>query len=187
MDFTQDWFSVNIPNWNLWLARFRGKRCRFMEIGCFEGRSTVWMLEKILTHPEAQIVCIDPFIIDTDASIDTAGAERRFRANTKPWEDKVTLMVRRSEDVLPKFRSTFDFIYIDGSHLSSDVYLDGILSWPLLNPGGLMVFDDYFFDMPIWKGHEWKKTCHGIEKALDAINGYSIIHKSHQVAVLKHK
>ena len=36
-----------------------------------------------------------------------------------------------------------DLIYIDGSHLAKDVLSDAILSWKLLKPSGVMIFDDY--------------------------------------------
>lgn len=40
----------------------------------------------------------------------------------------------------------FDLVYIDGSHMRVDVLVDAVLAWPLLQPGGLMVFDDYEWD-----------------------------------------
>ena len=42
----------------------------------------------------------------------------------------------------------FDFIYIDGSHIAKDVLTDACMAWPLLMPKGLMVFDDYMWE--IW-------------------------------------
>ena len=35
-----------------------------------------------------------------------------------------------------------DLIYVDGSHFAKDVLLDAALGFELLNPGGVMVFDD---------------------------------------------
>jgi predicted O-methyltransferase YrrM len=39
----------------------------------------------------------------------------------------------------------FDFIYVDGSHDSTDVIADAVLGFQLLSPGGIMLFDDYFW------------------------------------------
>lgn len=40
---------------------------------------------------------------------------------------------------------SFDFIYVDGSHKALDCYIDLFLSWQLLNKGGILVIDDYFY------------------------------------------
>ena len=37
----------------------------------------------------------------------------------------------------------FDLVYVDGSHRGLDVLVDAALSWPLLEVGGVVVFDDY--------------------------------------------
>jgi predicted O-methyltransferase YrrM len=38
---------------------------------------------------------------------------------------------------------TFDFIYIDGSHMAADVLSDGCYAFRLLKQGGWIYFDDY--------------------------------------------
>jgi hypothetical protein len=37
----------------------------------------------------------------------------------------------------------FELIYVDDSHLGLDVLADAALSWQLLAPRGVLVFDDY--------------------------------------------
>jgi hypothetical protein len=50
MHFSQDWFSQHIPIWTRLLHEFKGKAgLRVLEIGTFEGRSTCWLLENIVT------------------------------------------------------------------------------------------------------------------------------------------
>jgi len=65
---------------------------------------------------------------------------------------KATLQKRKgfSADILPSLlaeghKSTFDLIYVDGSHTSSDVLLDAVLSFQLLRENGLILFDDYLW------------------------------------------
>lgn len=41
---------------------------------------------------------------------------------------------------------SFDLIYIDGSHQSTDVLTDAVSSFNLLKQGGLIIFDDYLWD-----------------------------------------
>jgi predicted O-methyltransferase YrrM len=38
---------------------------------------------------------------------------------------------------------SFDFVYIDGSHLAANVLSDAVMAWPLLKVGGVLAFDDY--------------------------------------------
>jgi hypothetical protein len=37
----------------------------------------------------------------------------------------------------------FHLIYIDGCHYRDEVLVDSLLSWQLLQSGGLVIFDDY--------------------------------------------
>ena len=49
-----------------------------------------------------------------------------------------------SPEALKVFKpETFDWIYIDGRHDYDGVLIDFYTCWPLLKPGGVMVFDDY--------------------------------------------
>jgi hypothetical protein len=49
-EFTFDWFSWSIEPWKQIFARL-GAPSRILEIGSFEGRSTVWMAENLLRAP----------------------------------------------------------------------------------------------------------------------------------------
>ena len=59
MKFTQDWFSHNIPNFEFCMSALETKQ-DFLEIGCFEGRASVWMLQNGL-DPDGKLTCIDTF------------------------------------------------------------------------------------------------------------------------------
>ena len=73
MDFTSDWFSHNIPTWEkLWPMM---KPRRVLEIGSYEGRSTVWMINKLASIEGAELHCIDPW------EYEGGHVERRFKAN----------------------------------------------------------------------------------------------------------
>ena len=56
--------------------------------------------------------------------------------------------------------AVFDLVFIDGGHKSDEVLQDAVLCWPLLKPGGVMVFDDY--------GGRASKTRKGIDAFLSA-------------------
>jgi predicted O-methyltransferase YrrM len=44
-----------------------------------------------------------------------------------------------------KHKVYFNFIYVDGSHLLLDCYTDLVLSWHILEKGGIIVIDDYLY------------------------------------------
>lgn len=138
--FTADWFDGNIPRWNEWLAGFKGQRgLRILEIGCFEGRATVWLAENLLGSGGGTIDCVDLFAPDPVHG----DYHARFRANTAAYAHLIREYAGRSSDVLRKIEGEYDLIYIDGDHTAFGVLADGVMSWPLLKVGGLMIFDDY--------------------------------------------
>lgn len=60
--FTSDWFSTNIPLWKKLLQNYKDKpNLKFLEIGSYEGRSAVWLMENILTQENCTLTCIDTF------------------------------------------------------------------------------------------------------------------------------
>lgn len=73
MDFTSDWHSLHIPIWQEHFGDFDGRPVRCLEIGSHEGRSAVWMAQRLLSHPSATLTCIDPW--------PNPAAEQRFDAN----------------------------------------------------------------------------------------------------------
>src|SRR5437764_7667049 len=123
--YTADYVSNAQADWQDLLADLRGRPgLRVLEIGSYEGRSTVWFLQNVLTHPTAAITCVDPFLWRED--------EMRFDHNLRVagGADKVTKRKGPSQSVLPSLpRESFDLIYVDGSHAAADVLLDGVLSW----------------------------------------------------------
>ena len=45
-EFTSNWFTHNLPYWHPILEPFKGKPdVHYLEVGLYEGRSAIWMLE----------------------------------------------------------------------------------------------------------------------------------------------
>ena len=195
--FTQDWFSHNIPVWEqlaTLLPGEAGKRT-FLEIGSFEGRSMVWIVENMMSDCEA-LDCIDTWEGSEEHSAETVqGIEDRFEYNRQLVIDRFPeriVDVHKGTSVqelahwlveAPEDHPTFDFIYIDGSHTAKDVLTDACMAWPLLKQGGLMVFDDY-----LWG--ESRDILHRPKMAVDFfVNTFAesldIVHIGHQFAVRK--
>ena len=72
--------------------------------------------------------------------------ERRFDHNLRVAHaaHKVTKIKATSREALRKLPfESYDLVYLDGSHMAADVLEDAVLSFPLLKPGGILIFDDY--------------------------------------------
>lgn len=152
LHFTTDWFSPHIPLLERWLLPLTGKPgLRFLEIGCWEGRSSCWFLERVLTDQSSSLTCIDTFEGSREHNLHqnqrrAEGIERRFDHNIRAIgaQDRMVKCKGKSAEVLRRLPlAYYDFIYIDASHIVLDVLRDGVLSWDLLKVGGLCLFDDY--------------------------------------------
>jgi predicted O-methyltransferase YrrM len=142
-EFEHDWFTVHIPAWDAGLRRLEGHKARLLELGSFEGLSACFLLWRL---PDAHLTCVDSF----DGFFSSPGLEDRFERNVAVVDAaRVRKLTGKTRDVLPKLISEgarFDFIYVDASHNALDVLADAALAWQLLEPEGLIAFDDYGLD-----------------------------------------
>lgn len=152
LKFSADWFSKNLHEFIYYVKyEFNGKsNIRALEVGSFEGLSTKWFLDNICNGNGSTIHCIDTWkgSPEHEEWTDEQSLYDRFINNlSEEIEEGRCLPMRgRSEDLLIsllKRDEKFDFIYIDGSHESSDVITDAVISYMLLKQNGMMIFDDY--------------------------------------------
>lgn len=190
MKYTKDFFGNNGKNWINWLSKFIGKpNLRFLEIGCFEGRATVWLLDHILTNKTSLIETIDTF----NGSLEHKGKdfidniEKNYQENISSYNKQVITHKGISQEILREFNKyeVFDFIYIDGSHQAPDVLEDTLLSFRLLKHGGILIFDDYS-----WGVNEFDdillRPKIAIDSFLEVFKGkYTLIAKERQVCICK--
>jgi len=148
--FSDDWFSTRIPTWRRVFAHLKGKPdLRYLEIGVYEGRSFIWMLDNVLTDPTARLTAVDTFT--------SPEVQRRFLDNVElsGQGHRVTTIKGYSSVELRKLPlDSFDIIYVDGSHTADDVLADATLGWGLLKTGGILVFDDYSWMGAYYTGPE---------------------------------
>jgi predicted O-methyltransferase YrrM len=178
-EFTRDAFTFNLPIWEKALAPYVGRPgLRYLEVGLFEGRSALWMLENVLTDPTSSLVGIDPF--GDPYGVDNV--EGRFYANLEKsgQKNRVTVIKGYSGPELRKLPpDSFDLIYIDGSHAAPDVLEDAVLCMRLVKEGGLLFFDDY----------RWNLGAPLIERPEAALNAFmyfysdrfEVVHADYQV------
>lgn len=136
--FSTDWTTPHTQGWENVYGPLKGKpNLRYLEIGVFEGRTLIWMFDNILTHPTSRASVIDNF---------EDKKEEVYFSNLKlsGHSGKVETHIGSSQALIRELPlQQFDIIYIDGSHLASDVLSDAVQSWEVLKVGGIMVFDDY--------------------------------------------
>jgi len=152
---------------------------RILEIGSFEGYS-VNIFNKIFTQPE--IYCVDPWIPYSEhPNLDFNQIEKNFDKNTVNLNIKKFKMF--SSDFFKNNNKNFDLIYIDGSHMSDDVFFDAMESFKILNKNGILFFDDFF-------GHlifDNNQPIDGVVRFLNTINTNSLklIFINSQIGFLK--
>ncbi len=193
--FTTNWFQWSPDVWTR-LVPMLPARAKFLEVGSFEGRSTVWTMEHML-EDGGTIVCIDAWEdLEHEAYRDMSmgSVEERFDYNlalvgTCFAKRKAQKIKAYSQPALggilgqPGELESYDFIYIDGSHDAPVVLTDACQAWSLLRRGGIMMFDDYLFGDP-------RDVLHRPRIAIDAfVNIFAeqlvVVHQGYQYAVQK--
>lgn len=196
MNYTKLWNSEfltntkNIKNMDLCL-----------EIGCFEGLTSNYIIDNILNE-NGKLICVDPltdeYISENPSEEDKLNNQTlydyfknqyyRFYENTKSNMDSGKLILYRKlssevyEELIEKYKESFDFIYIDGDHRADYVYLDSINCFKLCKPNGIILFDDYLWD----EYNNENSTKKGIDRFLNEFDGqYKILISSYQLMIQK--
>jgi predicted O-methyltransferase YrrM len=185
--FSTDWAGHHFFLWSELLQEQRHRPVRILEIGSWEGRSALYFLNYL---PKSRIACIDPFSGSVEHHNDPYFAElarkseSQFDANLKGFGDRVEKIKGTSTDMLPELGISgrrFDIAYIDGSHMAADVYRDAALTWTMIEPGGIVIFDDYGWDL---MEAERERPKLGVDAFLKTIEGeYRELHRSWQIAI----
>jgi SAM-dependent methyltransferase len=179
--YTQDWFSYHEAHWLRHFGHLAGRPgLQAVEVGSYEGRSASWIVLHLLTGEGSRLVCVEPFQ-------EYEGQERNFDHNIRVagCADKIVKLRGRSQQVLPFLsEESFDFIYVDGSHMILDVLLDAAMCWRLLRPRGVLVFDDY--EHTLFPDSFGMSAGPAIRAFLSLVSGeYELLFKDWQVALRK--
>jgi predicted O-methyltransferase YrrM len=184
MLFTQNW-SASLPiSLNTAFPTPPTGPMTCVEIGCFEGRGSLILVEKLCSHPASVLYCIDPW---NDAYVFGnedfqaknpmfVGQWGRFKENTA-HEPKIRFLRGTSDARIPDLSSnSINFALIDGDHSPEQVYKDAAGLWPKLKQGSIVIFDDYKWE------YNGVRTAAGIDRFLaEHAGSLEVLHKDWQV------
>jgi predicted O-methyltransferase YrrM len=125
-----------------------------VEIGSWQGKSSVVLTHGLAQKHDAHLYCIDPFNADGDqfsrdeyqrreATL-SGSLKDRFEANMRRHgiSDCVHPLAGYSQDFATDFVERIDLLFIDGNHAYDAVKRD-FNDWsPLVKPGGVVAFHD---------------------------------------------
>ena len=173
----------------IYALEVQNKNINILEIGSWEGLSSHFILS---TFPNAHLTCVDTWEgadehrDGTDATTEIlTDIENKFNSNLSQFESRLTKFKGTSYSFFENnpTKSIYDFIYVDGSHHCDDVMIDAVKCFEKLKVGGVMIFDDYF----------WQHYKNAIENPAAAINlflrmkkgAYKIIRMYYQLIIIK--
>jgi Methyltransferase domain len=162
---------------------------QILEVGSFEGRSSLWFANHALIGPNARLDCVDTWEGSVEHNFDSQTLLNRFRQNLLPFLGvNVFAYVGKSAIVLPRIYvergpNAYDIAYLDGSHFAKDCLFDAAMAYEMIKVGGYIIFDDYG-----WDRFPQEHYCPKI--AIDSfIRNYTerikVIHVGYQVIVQK--
>ena len=167
----------------------RDKHLKILEIGSWEGLSSYFILSEI---PNAYLTCVDTWEGSVEhknynfaSEFNLLNIEKTFDKNMSSFESRFTKFKGTSQSFFINNSASqkFDFIYVDGSHEFNDVLSDIFFSFQILKIGGIMVMDDYFWNVHV---NRRLNSMIAINFFLRVQKGfYKIIFVTTQVAIIK--
>jgi methyltransferase family protein len=160
--FTKNTFTDRISSWTKLLNEFKGKPgINYLEIGTFEGRSALWVLENILIHPTSTLTIIDAFEENSYKTfvynITLSGEANKFKIMTGLSTHKIRELPLNS----------IDFAYVDGSGKGIVMLSDLVSTWNLVKVGGLIICSQYSLTAPLRRALNLQPDDPGPHEAID--------------------
>jgi len=146
-----------------------------LSLGSEDDSSLCWLVDTLLQSADDRLLCM------------TTGASQQFQDNAAKLADAHKLVLQTGEllELLNGAKDNqFGAIYLQSSLKTGD-YLNTLatFAWPLLRPGGVMIFKDYQWCDPAQPTAASKI---GIDAFVASVAGHSVVlHRSHQVIISK--
>jgi len=183
--YSQSWFLGSELKNSLFHFLDKSKENKILEIGCFEGLSSVFFADNFLDNPNSTLTCVDPFLtIDNNdhKQFLQNNEEMTFNFNISICKnsDKITIHKITSDHFFENNTKKYNFIYIDGCHEPDFIKRDMENSFAMLETNGIMWMDDY-------GGGDGIQIKNTMDTFLQKYNGqYELIHKGYQLAIKKY-
>lgn len=182
--YTKNWFNVSEIKKYILNYVNSSKPNNILEIGCYEGLSSVFFADNLLDHAESSLTCVDPFmtIKNNDHGDHLKNNEEKnfdFNISNCNNSDKISIKKITSDKFFETNDKYFNFIYIDGSHEPDFIVRDMKNSFKYLVKDGIMWMDDY-------GGGDGIKIKNAMDLFLKEYQDkYLILHQGYQLAIKK--
>jgi len=188
-DLEKDSFLNTIQYFNNKYNKIKnGDKIKVLEIGVYTGISLINIINNI---PNSIGYGIDMWASYNENNLlenmNYLEIEKSFYKNIKisGLEDRITGIKMKSTIVLLNYirkNETFDFIYVDGSHLLLDCYSDLVLSWEILEKDGILAIDDYYYKKDEIINSPFEAINHFLK---EYENKYKLLHMGYRVFLQK--
>jgi predicted O-methyltransferase YrrM len=183
--YTKEWFLGSEIRKNIFNFVDRSKEHKILEIGCYEGLSSVFFADNLLDNPNSTLTCVDPFLTITNndhMQLLQNNEEKNFDFNISICKNSDRIRVNKitSDKFFETNNQIYTLIYIDGCHETDFIKRDMENSFKNLEKNGIMWMDDY------WGGDgiQIRNTMHiFLEKYKTQ---YEVIHLGYQLAIKKY-
>lgn len=154
-----NWSNIHHPHWQAIFDKYlQQPTLRMLEIGSFEGRSTMWFADKLKENHNSVLHCVDNWaggeeVLRVGLNFNMGIVRENFYSNVieHPQCDQISTHEQSSVVFLctkmSRFYRFFNFIYLDGSHTQKDTLIDMVLCLSMLDHGGVLIVDDYMNNM----------------------------------------
>jgi len=183
--YSENWFLESEIKQHLLDHISQSNENHVLEVGSFEGLSSVFLADNLLDHYNSTLDCVDPFLNDPEndhAEYLKGDQERNFDWNITNCNNAAKIKVHKvtSDNFFFNNQRTFNLIYVDGSHEQDHIYRDINNAFSVLETKGVLWMDDY------GGGPEGKLCKVPMDKFLREKSGqYKILHKNYQLAIEK--
>ena len=182
--YSQRWFLDSEIKRYLFNFLDKTKENKLLEIGCFEGLSSVFFADNFLDNPKSSLTCVDPFLTiknNDHTEFLLNNEERNFDFNISICKnsDRITIKKITSDKFFEINNQTYNFIYIDGCHEPAFIKRDMENAFNVLEQNGIMWMDDY-------GGGDGIQIKNTMNEFLEKYRGqYELIHAGYQLAIKK--
>ena len=182
--YSQTWFLGSEIKNNLFSFLDKSKENKILEIGCFEGLSSVFFADNFIINPMSNLTCVDPFLtIDNNdhSNFLQNNEEMNFDFNISICKNLNKIIIHKitSDAFFKNNNQTYNFIYIDGCHEPDFIKRDMENSFNILEKNGIMWMDDYL-------GGDGIQIKNSMDTFLEKYRGrYRLIYSGYQLAIEK--